>query len=140
MKPSTLRRMQLAGAYRDVDLGTAEPVGAERGRPRDRQHARHRADLGNPEDDRDFTIYECYCELNIKGYEDKKNGTQTGLALPYRVVIDKDSTRILEIRRNWAESDDAKLSKLIFVKYPFVPGLGFYDIGSSTSWATPPTR
>lgn len=129
MKPSTLRRMQLAGAYRDVALGTPNPSNLN---AVDQEIANTQGidpTSAIREDDRDFTIYECYCELNIKGYEDKKNGTQTGLALPYRVVIDKDSTRILEIRRNWAEGDDAKLSKLIFVKYPFVPGLGFYDIG-----------
>jgi hypothetical protein len=44
-------------------------------------------------------------------------------------VIDKDSQRILEVRRNWREDDETKLPKVPFVKYPFVPGLGFYDIG-----------
>jgi len=129
MKPSTLRRMQLVGAYRDVALGTANPTMLN---AVDQEIANTQGidpTSAIREDDRDYTIYECYCELNIKGYEDKKNGTSTGLALPYRVVIDKDSTRILEIRRNWREDDDAKLGKVIFVKYPFVPGLGFYDIG-----------
>ncbi|TIN65085.1 MAG: hypothetical protein E5Y26_06775 [Mesorhizobium sp.] len=129
MKPSTLRRMQLAGAYRDIQLGTPNPA-----MPNAVDQEIASTQGIDPisairEDDRDFTIYECYCELNIKGYEDKKRGQATGLALPYRVVIDKDSTRILEVRRNWAEDDDAKLPKVPFVKYPFVPGLGFYDIG-----------
>lgn len=130
MKPSTLRRMQLAGAYRDIALMTPNPANLN---AVDQEIANTQGIdpiSAIREDDRDYTIYECYCELDIKGYEDKKgNGELTGLALPYRVVIDKDSTRILEIRRNWAEGDEAKLAKLIFVKYPFVPGLGFYDIG-----------
>ncbi|RUV07946.1 hypothetical protein EOA79_02330 [Mesorhizobium sp. M1A.F.Ca.IN.020.03.2.1] len=129
MKPSTLRRMQLAGAYRDIQLGTPNPAMLN---AVDQEIANTQGIdpiSAIREDDRDFTIYECYCELNIKGYEDKKRGQATGLALPYRVVIDKDSTRILEVRRNWAEDDDAKLPKVPFVKYPFVPGLGFYDIG-----------
>lgn len=130
MKPSTLRRMQLAGAYRDIMLGTPNPAIPN---TVDREIAETQGidptATSVHEEDRDFTIYECYCELNIRGYEDKNRGTPTGLALPYRVVIDKDSQKILEIRRNWAENDEAKLAKICFVKYPFVPGLGFYDIG-----------
>jgi len=129
MKPSTLRRMQLAGAYRDIALGTPNPGTPN---PVDQEIANTQGidpTTAIREDDRDYTIYECYCELDIAGYEDKKNGSATGLALPYRVVIDKDSTKILEVRRNWVEDDEAKLPKVPFVKYPFVHGLGFYDIG-----------
>lgn len=129
MKPSTLRRMQLAGAYRDVALGTPNP-GTKNAV--DQEIANTQGILPTTairEDDRDYTIYECYCELDIKGYEDKNRGSTTGLALPYRVVIDKDSQRVLEIRRNWIEDDEAKLAKVPFVKYSFVPTFGFYDIG-----------
>lgn len=128
MKPSTFRRMQLVGSYRDVPTQTPNPqntnpvdqeISEIQGIQPDQQQA----------EDRDHTIYECYCELNIKGFEDKKNGEPTGLPLPYRVVIEKDSRVVLEIRRNWDAEDDRKLGKLPFVKYPFVTGLGFYDIG-----------
>jgi hypothetical protein len=57
------------------------------------------------------------------------SGDQTGISLPYRVVIDKDSRQVLEIRRNWREHDETQAPKMPFVKYPYVPGLGFYDIG-----------
>lgn len=130
MRPSVMKRMQIAGAYRDVDLGTPNPsslnaVDSEIANTQGIDPA-----TALLEADRDFTIYECYCELNISGFEDKKKGGGvTGLALPYRVVIDKDSRKILEVRRNWREDDETKSAKICFVKYSYVPGLGFYDIG-----------
>lgn len=129
MRPSTLKRMQLAGAYRDVFLGVANPATPN---AVDEEIANTQGidpQIAMQEADRDHTIYECYCELNIRGFEDKDGKGQTGLALPYRVVMDKDSHEVLEIRRNWAEDDETKLAKICFVKYSFVPGLGFYDIG-----------
>lgn len=129
MKPSTLRRMQLAGAYRDVPLGIPNQESLN---VVDQEIATTQGinvQTATTEEDRDYTIWECYCELNIRGFEDKKRGEPTGLALPYRVVMDKDSRKVLEVRRNWDEDDQAKLARICFVKYPFVPGLGFYDIG-----------
>jgi hypothetical protein len=128
MRPSTLRRMQLAGAYRDVPVGQPNPS-----LPNPVEEEKNNTQGVDPTnqipEDRDHTIYEVYCELDIRGFEDKDKGETTGLHLPYRVVIDKDSRLVLEIRRQWDEDDDRKLMKLPFVKYPFVPGLGFYDIG-----------
>ena len=129
MRPSMLKRMQLAGAYRDVSLGVANPSLPN---AVDQEIANTQGidpQIAMQEADRDHTIYECYCELDIKGFEDKQKGSITGLALPYRVVIDKDSRQILEVRRNWREDDETKLAKICFVKYSYVPGLGFYDIG-----------
>jgi hypothetical protein len=121
--------MQLAGAYRNIPLGVANPS-----MPNvvDQEIANTQGidpQIAMQEADRDHTIYECYCELDIRGFEDKDGKGPTGLALPYRVVMDKDSRRVLEVRRNWREDDDSKLAKICFVKYSYVPGLGFYDIG-----------
>ncbi|API52867.1 hypothetical protein BMW22_15690 [Rhizobium leguminosarum] len=129
MRPSTLKRMQLAGAYRDIELGVANPSMPN---AVDQEIANTQGidpQIAMQEHDRDHTIYECYCELDIKDFEDKQKGKISGLALPYRVVMDKDSRRVLEVRRNWREEDENKLAKICFVKYSFVPGLGFYDIG-----------
>jgi hypothetical protein len=129
MRPSMLKRMQLAGAYRDVPVIDPNPSLPN---AVDRQIAETQGidNQNQLAEDRDHTIYEVYCELDLGGYEDKdKSGKPTGLALPYRVVVDRDSRQVLEIRRNWDEKDERKLAKLPFVKYPFVPGLGFYDIG-----------
>jgi hypothetical protein len=80
--------------------------------------------------DRDREIYECYCELDIKGFEHKHKGKVSGLEIPYRVTIDVSSKEILSIVRNFDEDTaDLPVAKKNFVKYTFVPGLGFYDIG-----------
>ena len=84
----------------------------------------------NP-DDRDREIYEIYCELDIKGHEHKFKGKVTGLEIPYRVTIDVSSREILSITRNYNQPEPGMLpeARTTFVKYTFVPGLGFYDIG-----------
>jgi len=129
MQPTTLKRMQMVGAYRDVELSTPNPPNTNPVNQEISQLQGINPDQFQAED-REYTIYECYCELNIKGFEDKdKAGNATGLALPYRVVIEKDSRVVLEIRRGWDRNDERKLRKLPFVKYSFVPGFGFYDIG-----------
>lgn len=129
MRPSVLRRMQLAGAYRDVPITTPSGVVPN---PVQQQIATTQGvqSISQQTEDREHTIYECYCELDIPGYEDKdKSGKATGLPLPYRVVLDKDSTQVLEIRRNWREDDETKTAKDSFVVYVFVPGFGFYGVG-----------
>lgn len=129
MRPSVLRRMQLAGAYRDVPLITPSGVVPN---AVDQQIASMQgiSIISQQDEDREHTIYECYTELDIAGYEDKDSkGKPTGLPLPYRVVIDKDSTQVLEVRRNWAEDDETKTAKLAFVVYTLLPGFGFYGLG-----------
>ena len=129
MRPSTLKRMKIAGVYRDVGGITSpnyepDPVAAAK------SEVQGFAPKPDRQEDQPFTIYECYCELDIKGYEHKdKNGKITGLQLPYRVTIEKDSREVLEIRRNWREDDENCIAKKIFVKFGFVPAMGFYDIG-----------
>jgi hypothetical protein len=129
MRPSMLRRMQLAGAYIDTPLiqrqPTFEPHAVEE---KEAVMVGFLATPRRPEDN-PFTIYECYTEIDLKGFEHKEGGKPTGLALPYKVVIEKDSREILEIRRNWKKEDKSCLAKKVFVKYPFVPAMGFYDIG-----------
>jgi hypothetical protein len=77
----------------------------------------------------DREIYECYCELNLKGFEHKEDGEETGLPLPYRVVIDKDSRQVLEIRRWWEEGDETYTRKEVFVEYVFVPAFPGVNLG-----------
>lgn len=128
MRPSTLKRMQLVGAYRKVDLHYQQV-------PNKNVVDLKIADIqgitpqnSRPED-QDCEILETYVELNLRGYEHKDKGEQTGLPLPYRVAIEKQSRQILEIRRNWEEGDDLCLPLVCFVKFPFVSAFGFYDIG-----------
>lgn len=133
MRESTVRRLQILGVYKDINLTTPmyQDVDATQ---------REKADIQGVDvdsrnmDDRDREIYECYCELDIPGFEHKYKGKVTGLEIPYRVTIDKSSREILSIVRNYDEptgdvGDELPEARQNFVKYTFVPGMGFYDIG-----------
>ncbi len=129
MRPSTVKRLQIIGIYSDTDLDTPNEVTPDAAQDAKSAQQGITTTSSNP-DDRDREIYEVYCELDIKGYEHKHKGKQTGLEIPYRVTIDVSSRKILSITRNF-DQDTADLpeARVNFVKYTFVPGLGFYDIG-----------
>ncbi len=127
MRPAVMKRMQLLKAYRDVPLTQPNPQ-PDAVQQKTAEIQGISLSSQRPED-KPYTIYECYCELDIKGFEHKEEGEATGMPLPYRVVLEKDSQAVLEVRRNWREDDEDYVARLPFVKYPFVPGLGFYDIG-----------
>jgi hypothetical protein len=130
MRPSVVKRMQIIGAYRDVDLQQPAEASLDAAKEARKEQQGISVTSSNP-DDRDREIYECYCELDIKGFEHKWKGKVSGLEVPYRVTIDLTSRQILSIVRNYDEPEGKELpfAKKVFVKYPFVPGLGFYDIG-----------
>lgn len=129
MRKSTLIRMQLAGVYRKLD-NLSQPY--QQLNPVDIKIMAIQGFNPMPirPEDHLYTIYESYVELDIQGFEHTdKEEKATGLQLPYRVTIEKDSRQLLEIRRNWKKDDENCLAKKVFVKYPFIPALGFYDIG-----------
>jgi hypothetical protein len=129
MRPSTVKRLQILGVYRDVDLSTPKAVDLDSVQREKNAQQGITQETFNPED-RDREIYECYCELDIGGFEHKYKGKESGLEIPYRVTIDVSTKEILSIVRNYDE-DDAELptARQNFVKYTFVPGMGFYDLG-----------
>jgi len=129
LRPSTVKRLQILGVYRDVDLSTPNMPSLDSLQREEKSQQGIQPESSNPED-RDREIYEVYCELDIKGYEHKLRGKETGLEIPYRVTIDVSSKKILSVVRNYDE-DDQELpeAKSNFVKYTYIPGLGFYDIG-----------
>jgi len=131
MKPSTVKRLQILGVYRDVSLGQAQIPETDSLKEEEKNQQGIRAEgLADPKYN-DREIYECYCELDIVGFEHKFKGKVTGLAVPYRVTIDKSDRTILSVVRNYAEpaDDELPMARKVFVKWPFVPGFGFYDIG-----------
>ena len=131
MSPTTIRRMQIIGAYRDIDLGTpVEPQLDEAQREMRRQQGVTDASL-NP-DDRDRQLYEIYCDLDLVGYEHQWKGKPSGLEIPYRVTVDVTSRQVLSLVRDFDEpKDDEELPKRreTFVQYIFAPGFGFYALG-----------
>jgi len=129
MRPSTVKRLQILGVYKDVPLSTPKARDPDSYKREKNAQQGIASDDGRPED-RDREIYECYCELDIPGFEHSWKGKDTGLEIPYRVTIDVSSKEVLSIVRNYDE-DTAQLpeARQNFVKYTFVPGMGFYDIG-----------
>ncbi len=129
MRPSTVKRMQILGVYRDVDLGTPQPQKLDSQQREEKAQQGIQPDAMNPLD-RDREMYECYCELDIPGFEHKHKGAPSRLEIPYRVTIDLSSREILSVVRNYnEETTELPTARRVFVKYTFVPGFGFYDIG-----------
>ena len=129
MRPSVVKRMQIIGAYRDVDLGQTKQKELDAVQ-REKNAIQGIQDDINVAEDRDREIYECCCELDIPGYEHEIDGEPSGLEVPYRVTIDVSSKQILNIVRNYDEEDqELPEARIHFVKYDFVPGLKFYGMG-----------
>ena len=129
MRPSIVKRLQILGVYKDIDLSQAKAPRLDSVQLEKKAQQGITQSDGNPED-RDREIYEIYCELDIQGFEHKYKGKVSGLEIPYRVTIDVSSKQILSIVRNYDEDqEELPEARVNFVKYSFVPGLGFYDIG-----------
>ena len=128
-KPSDVKRMMLAGVRRDVGLGqsTLSDENPVDNKLSNISGVAPKTTIEPEELDRE--IYECYCELDLKGFEHKEDGEETGLALPYRVTMDKDSRQVLEIRRWWEDDDDSFTRKEVFVEYVFVPAFPGVNLG-----------
>jgi hypothetical protein len=118
-----VRRLQLAGFYRDVELGEPESS-------LDEVEKKIAEKLGfrATTDDR-YKLLEMHVDLDLPGYEHEDDGEKTGLALPYVVTIEKGTGTVLSIRRNWRPEDDTYQKRQHFVHYGYVPGFGFYHFG-----------
>ena len=119
-----LRKLQVAGFYCDVDLGTPSNVLDEV-----EKKIAEKMGFRATADDR-FKLLEMNVDLDLEGYEHKdKKGNKTGIALPYVVTIEKGTSNVLAIRRNWEPDDETYAKRQHFVHYGYVPGFGFYCFG-----------
>ena len=119
-----LRRLMVAGFYRDVDLGDPVQVLDEI----EKQKATEQGFTASI--DNRFQLLEMHVDLDLEGYEDTdKHGEPTGIKLPYVVTVEKGTNTILAIRRNWLEDDKLKHRRQHFVHYGYIPGFGFYYFG-----------
>ena len=120
-----VRKLQVAGFYRDVELEKPE------GGYLDDIEKKIAENMGfsATSDDR-YKILEFHVNIDLEGYEDKdEKGKKTGIGLPYIITIEKTSNVVLAIRRNWMEDDPRKVKRQHFVHYPYIPGFGFYAFG-----------
>ena len=120
-----VRKMQVAGFYRDVDIPESDEGQSDIRKKYDEMTGESKT---YNYDDR-HTILEMQVNLDLDGYEDMIDGNKSGIALPYVVSIDYPSGIVLSIRRNYYEDDPKKLRRMHFVHYQYLPGLGFYGFG-----------
>ena len=114
-----LKKLQANEFYRDVDLGEPQAFHTD--------IEERKAEEGGyslTDDDR-YSVYEVHADLVIEGVDDSDDE----IAKPYVVTIERGSTEVLSIRRNWNPDDELKLKRQHFVHYVYVPGFGFYGLG-----------
>jgi hypothetical protein len=120
-----IRKLQVSGFYLDVDLTAPTPDISNI----QEKYNRLTGDSDNYEYDNRHTLLEMHVDVDLKGFEDTERGEPTGIGLPYVITIDKSSSQVLAIRRNWHEDDPKRLPRQHFVHYQYLPGFGFYGFG-----------
>ena len=116
-----VRKQQLQGFYRDIELATGE---VESNDIVDKVDELHGSEKNYASGDEEHIILEMHINADVPGFED-----ETGVKLPYIVSIDQYSQEILSIKRNYKEGDPNFMKNRYFVHYKFLPGLGFYGFG-----------
>jgi len=126
MRPSVMKRMQLLKAYRKVDL--TQPTSSTNVVGQKIAGIQGTTTHNDRPEDQPYNLYETQCELDLEQYAPGKFKDEH-IPLPYLVTIDKDSREILSLRRDWKEEDEECERKRMYIKYPYVPGPGFYGTG-----------
>jgi len=123
-----LRKQQVSGFYRDIELGS--PYYEETELKKKESEIQGTRATGYQKNNPIYTLIECHVDLDLEGFEDRgEDGTPTGIKIPYIVTIDNGTRKVLSIRRNY-RLDDPKKNKIeYFVHFKFLPGLGFYGFG-----------
>ena len=120
MYPNELRKLQVSGFYRDIDIPPPAPDYSTL----QKKYDKVKGETPSFSDDPRHTILEICVDLDLPGYENPD-----GVELPYVVTIEKSSRKVLSIRRNWKEGDTTYEKRQYFVHYQYLPGLGFYGTG-----------
>jgi hypothetical protein len=113
-----VRKLQVAGFYRDVELGDPVHIFTDVEKKKAEEQGYSLTD-----DDR-YQLLEIHVDYDLPGYED-----EDGIALPYVVTIERGTQEVLSIRRNWEEDDKNRLKRQHFVQYTYIPGFGAYGLG-----------
>ena len=125
MDENTIRKMQVAGIYRDVEISASDD---DQDVVQEKKDELEGASKGYS--DEIFSVLEIHVNLDLEGFEDMgRDGQPTGIKLPYIVTLDQGSGEILSITRNFEQNDPLKRKIQYFVHYKFLPGLGFYGFG-----------
>jgi hypothetical protein len=120
-----MRKMQVSGFYRDVEVVPAQKEMSEISEMTDKIGGFEPSNI-----DYNCTLLECHVDLDLDGYEDvDDDGEPTGIKIPYVVTLSLDNGQVLSIRRNYREDDEKKKKIAYFTHYKFLPGFGFYGLG-----------
>lgn len=120
-----LRKKQVAGFYRDVEVSASQADPSEV-----REEMDDISGISPSQFDQEVTLLECHVDLDLEGYEDTDgDGEPTGIKLPYVVTISENNGKLLSIRRNYNPDDQNRRKNQYFVHFKFLPGFGFYGLG-----------
>jgi hypothetical protein len=111
-----VRFLQVNGFYASVDLG--EP-GFSRTSIQEKKDKTEGVEV---QEDNRYELLEMHVEYDLGEDSDQ-------IALPYVITIDRASSRILSVYRNWREDDKLRKKRNHFVHYTYIPGFGFYGFG-----------
>jgi hypothetical protein len=123
MTRRNFRLAQLAGVYRDIDLGDPQADDSSQTPIQAEVDGVQGVEPG-AEGTEEYRIYEVYADLNLVGYEN-----EDGIPLPYVVTIEEGTRKVLSVYRNYDEVDPTYQRKDMFTHYKFMPGVGFYGLG-----------
>jgi len=125
MSLNDLRKNQIAGFYRDVEVMPAQKDLTSVNEETNRIEGVEPSQI-----DYDCTILECHVDLDLEGYEDVDDDDEpTGIKVPYVVTLSADNGQVLAIRRNYMEDDENRKKIQYFTHFKFLPGFGFYGLG-----------
>ena len=113
-----VRKLQVAGFYKDVELGDPVHVFTDVEKKKAEEQGYSLTD-----DDR-YQLLEVHADYDLPGFE-----SEDGIALPYVITIERGTKEVLSVRRNWEEDDEHKLKRQHFVQYTYIPGFGAYGLG-----------
>lgn len=121
-----MRRLQVNGFYRDIELGDPKAFTSdiEEEKAKDEGY-----EINN--DDR-YQVLEIHVNMELPGGDSRDPAGEdedARLPLPYVVSIDRGTREVLSVRRNWDEEDPALQKRQHFVQYNYIPGFGAYGMG-----------
>ena len=126
MTENELRKLQVAGVYRDIEL----QAGDEDDESSIRQTGNELQGVRPSYGDDVHTLLEIHTEIDLEGFEDiDEAGEPTGVKLPYIVTLDEDSGQVLSVVRNYRQTDPLRRKRQYFTHFKFLPGFGFYGFG-----------
>jgi hypothetical protein len=112
-------KLMASGFYREIDLGDPQSF------PTDVEKKKAEEGGYTIQNDERYTLLEISVDMLIDGVDDEEDD----LPKPYVVTIDRGTSEVLAVRRNWEEEDPLRLKDDHFVHYVYVPGFGFYGLG-----------